>query len=250
MYQKERLDGILEEVKRYGYVTVKHLVSAFHYSNATINRDLNILEGQKLVRRTYGGVEFVSHEEIPLPFRYHKMKTEKLKLSKKAADLINDGDTVFIDAATTTENIARFLTDKKDVTVITNNVAVVTMLSEYNVTVICLGGKVVEPPCMLDGEETVENAMRYHVDKMFFATSYLSHDGWISSNYKAYYLLHRAMANNSKEVYYLVDHEKFTDVAPVKKNLFSLERVTAVIADFEFDEKLKKKFPNTKFITV
>ena len=44
MYQKERLDHILQIVKGYGYVTVKYLVANLHYSNATINRDLNLLE--------------------------------------------------------------------------------------------------------------------------------------------------------------------------------------------------------------
>ena len=54
MYQKERLDEILALVRRYGYVTVKYLVAELHYSNATINRDLNILEGQGQLHRTYG----------------------------------------------------------------------------------------------------------------------------------------------------------------------------------------------------
>ena len=52
MYQNERLESIVKIVKQYGYVTVKHLVSELHYSNATINRDLNILEKQGRVRRS------------------------------------------------------------------------------------------------------------------------------------------------------------------------------------------------------
>ena len=72
MYQKERIDEILEILKANGYVTVKFLTEALHYSTATINRDLNIMEKQKLVHRSYGGVELVKNKSIPLPFRYHK----------------------------------------------------------------------------------------------------------------------------------------------------------------------------------
>ena len=68
MYQKERLDEILELLHKYGYVTVKYLVNALHYSNATINRDLNILESQGEIHRTHGGVELAERKGNGTPF--------------------------------------------------------------------------------------------------------------------------------------------------------------------------------------
>lgn len=249
MYQKERLDNILEIVEKHGYVTVKYLVSTLHYSNATINRDLNILEGQKRVRRTYGGVEIVESVEVPLPFRYHKMRTEKLKICKKAAELVEDGDTVFIDAATTTEYMADFLTDKKNITVVTNNIAIVTRLSEYGIRVICLGGEVAEPPCMLDGSDTVENAAKYRAQKMFFATGYVTDDGLICAG-EEYYMLQKVMAQNSDKVYYLADHEKLIRAMGMRKKLLDFGKVTGVISDYAFGEDIRRKFPSTQFIKV
>ena len=249
MYQKERLDAIMEIVKEYGYVTVKFLVSTLHYSNATVNRDLNVLEGQKRVRRSYGGVEYVEAAEVRLPFRYNKMKSEKLKICKKASEFVHDGDVIFIDASTTTEYMMEFLTEKKDITVITNNVAIVTYLSNYGVNVICLGGKVVEPPCMLDGIETAENAMRFQADKMFFATGYVSEDGRIGAG-EMYYALQSAMAKNSDEIYYLADHEKLARPFGTRKILFDFSKVKGVISDYEFSEEIKKSYPDTQFIKV
>ena len=249
MYQKERLDGILHIVEKYGYVTVKYLVSELHYSNATINRDLNALEEQKLIKRTYGGVELAVKKETVLPFRYHQMKGEKMKICKAAAELVNDGDSIFIDASTTTEYMMRFLTEKKNITVITNNMAIVTYLSEHNIRVICLGGEVKEPPCMLDGAVTVENAMRYHVDKLFFATGYVSEEGKIGAG-EAYYLLQRVMSENADEVYYLADHEKLERSIQVRRVIMDLSKVKGVITDFDFPEKTKKKYPQTQFIKV
>ena len=249
MYQKERLDEILALVRRYGYVTVKYLVAELHYSNATINRDLNILEGQGQLHRTYGGVEIVESTNVPLPFRYHKMRAEKLKICKKAAELVEDGDTIFIDAATTTEYMMEFLTDRKGLTVVTNNIAIVTHLSEYNVQAICLGGRIVEPPCMLDGIETVENAKQYHVDKMFFATGRVSENGRIMAG-ETYYLLQKTMLKNSDKVYYLADHEKFRRTTGARKILCDFSDIDGVISDYEFDESIREAYPHTQFIKV
>lgn len=247
MYQRERMDKITEILKIHGYVTVKFLTEALHYSTATVNRDLNIMEKQNLVHRTYGGVELIERKSVPLPFRYHKMKTAKAKLGKVAADLVHDGDTVFIDATTTTEFISKHLTDKKDITVITNNVAVVTYLSEYGIKVICLGGNVVEPPYMLSGDVTVENAMRYNADKMFFSTGGISESGMICYS-GVYALLHKTMAKNSDKVYFVVDHEKVG--VGFKMNLFDLSHVDGIITDYQFSDEIKSKFKDTKFIEV
>lgn len=75
MYQKERVDEILKILHENNYVNVKYLCDKIGYSKATINRDLNYMEEQNLVVRSYGGVELVDNNQyIPLRFRYHKMK--------------------------------------------------------------------------------------------------------------------------------------------------------------------------------
>lgn len=249
MYQKERLDKILKIVEEYGYVTVKYLVSTLHYSNATVNRDLHVLEEQGLVKRSYGGVEKVETADMKLPFRYHKMHVEKVKLAQAAAELIQDGDTVFIDAATTTEYIADFILDKKDITVITNNLAIVMRLAEHNINVICLGGKVLESPNMLDGLDTVENASKYHADKMFFATGFVSEEGWIGAGV-GYFLLQQTMAKNSEKVYYLADHEKFNRTSGSRRKLLDFSALSGIITDKDFDENVKKKYNKVEFIKV
>lgn len=95
MYQNERLESITELVRQYGYVTVKYLASVLHYSTATINRDLNALEGRGVLKRTYGGVEITDkHTYVPRLSAIIKAVPEKLNWIKKAAELIGDGETV------------------------------------------------------------------------------------------------------------------------------------------------------------
>ena len=251
MYQQERLNRITQIIRQNGYVTVKYLTSTLHYSNATINRDLNILAGQKLVHRTYGGVEWIENKNVPLPFRYHKMRTEKLRIAKEAAKFVEDGDTIFIDASTQTELMTGFLTDRKNLTVITNNVAIVTRVSEYNINVICLGGRVVEPPYMLDGAETSENAAAYQADKAFFSTYAFNGAGEIGMSGTAYWALNKVILRNSKKTYFLADHDKLKPTEEVlQRVLCTFDKVNVVVSDYSFEETTKEIYPNTTFVEV
>ena len=245
MYQKERLDAIIEILKSNGYVTVKYLTDELHYSNATINRDLNILKAQNIIERTYGGVELVHGNVAPLPFRYHKMRAEKNRMGKLAADIIKDGETVFIDGSSTTQFIGKYLTDKKDITVISNNMALIMHLSEYGIDSICLGGRVLEPPNMLGGDEATETAKSLYADKVFFSASGVSENGDVVGGYE-YYELCRTMIKHSEKAFLLISSDKIGKKAA--KLLTSLDKISCVISDFSFPDKLKEHFSGTEFI--
>ena len=247
MAQKHRQDAIVRILKKQKFATVKSLISTLNYSSATINRDLNALEKLKIVTRSYGGVELVEKTVPPLPYRYDYMKKEKRHIGREGAKFVENGDTIFISASTTTEYLAPFLAEKKDITVITHDVKLTMMLSEDGVNVICLGGKVLEAPTMLAGTETVENAQKYHADKMFISVGNVSQDGIIGT-VEPYYLIYKTMMKNSKEIYFLADRKKISDKISVE--LCDFSKITAVISDFDFPESTKSKYFDTKFICV
>lgn len=250
MYQKERIENITEILKKNGYVTVKYLTEELHYSTATINRDLNYMQKQRLIKRSYGGVELVKKKHVPLVFRYNKMRTAKNLIAKVAAKYIKDGDTVFFDGSTTTQYISKYITEKKNLAVITPNMALASFLSEYGISVIVTGGKIVESPYILGGEDTIENAMKYNVDKFFFSTGAITDDGKIYSAGFSY-LLYKIMLENSKESFFLADHDKLTKETPSNlKVLCTPDKVTHFITDFKYSDEIKKKYPKTDFIEV
>lgn len=246
MSSKDRQNQIIEILEKQGYVTVKYLTDALHYSSATINRDLNALQSQQLVTRSYGGVELVRAPYVPVFFRTHKMHAEKRYIGRAAAAFVKDGDTIFIDGSTTAQCMEQHLIHRKNLTVVTNNIVLAANLSEYDVKVICLGGTIVEAPSMVYGAETVENAGRYKVDKMFFSTGAVSQDGLIASG--LYDLMLRAVARHAGEVFYLVDHKKLNH--PFNSVFGDLGDVDYVISDYEFLAEVKEKYPKTQFVAV
>ena len=249
MVQKERLDAIIELIKKNGFVTVKFLTEELHYSTATINRDLNTLENSKIIRRIYGGAELTEQKHAPLYFRYHKMRPVKNKIGKKASEFVEDGDVIFIDCSTTAQHMGKYITHKKNLTVITNNISLAAFLSEYDISVIILGGKIMEPPSMVYSRETVENAKKYGADKLFFSAGTITHDGKISgSEYDTHSLVIRSMIENSSKSYLLVDHEKLTE--KYTDYIGDLEEIDTVICDFDFSDTTKKKYSDTKFVKI
>lgn len=246
MYQKERLDKILELLEQNGYLTVRYLTENLHYSTATVNRDLNALVQMKKVKRTYGGVEAIREQAVPLTFRYEKEKTVKKRLCRAAAALVSDGQTVFIDGSSTTQYMGEYLLGKKNLHVITNNLSLAIFLSENGIRVTVLGGRIVEEPCMTDGADTVAQAMKYRADLAFFSVGGFDEDGTVGCSDECYFLLHRVMQTNSREMILLADHEKLDVRTPCV--LFDFSVLSAVISDHVFPESTLQKFPSVRFL--
>ncbi|MBQ9805279.1 MAG: DeoR/GlpR transcriptional regulator [Clostridia bacterium] len=246
MSSKARQDRILEILEKQGHVTVKYLTEVLHYSSATVNRDLNALQSQQLIKRSYGGVEPVRSTYIPVFFRSHKMRAEKRQIGQAAAGFVKDGDTIFLDGSTTCQCMEQYLVGRKGLTVVTNNIVLAANLSAYEIKVICLGGTIVESPSMLYGPESVENAARYRVDKMFFSTGAVSSNGMIASG--VYDLMLRAVAKNAGEVFYLVDHQKVDQ--PFHEVFCDFGEVDRVISNYVFDQKTKEQYSGTDFVVV
>lgn len=242
----ERQTKILEILEKHGYVTVKYLCKELHYSSATINRDLNKLQSQQVVKRRYGGVELTTSQYVPIFFRAHKMSKEKKLIGSVAAKYVKDGDTIFIDGSTTSQCMESHLLQHKDLTVITNNIALAANLSMHKIEVICLGGTIVEPPSMLGGPESVEVSEKYYVDKMFFSTSALSTDGIISSG--IYDMVLKTIASHADEVFYLIDNNKIGQ--KFQKSYGDLSAVDYVISNYEFNDTIKRRYSKTKFVLV
>lgn len=247
MYQTERMDEIMRILKKYGYVTVDYLVEQIRYSPASIRRDLTLLEKQGLVHRSYGGVEIKEDVATPFVFRQHSMKTAKNKMAIEGAKLVNDGDTIFIDGSSSAQYLGHFLVDKKDITVVTNNMVLASHLAENGIKVYCTGGYVNELPGILTGDVTTNTYSRFYADIMFFSSGGVA-GGNIHSGSEAYVQHHRKMLDNSKVHVCLCASDKIDKTK--RLILCSMDEIDYFITDGNISEEMTEKYSDTTFIKV
>lgn len=246
MFKYERAELIMEILKKYKYTTVDFLVKELHYSPATIRRDLTYLEMNGLVRKSYGGVSINEYAK-PVIIREHENIDLKTKIAKKASELIDERNSVFVDGTTTTYFLGEFLKNKKDITVTTSNLKLATYLGENNVKCYVTGGRVIDTN-MLCGSFAMDTMNKMNYDIAFFSVAALSYDGEISYGSEVFLNIIHTAIKRSKISVCMCGSSKLG----VKKMICSenLENVNYVISDGKFPKELTEKFPHTKFINV
>ena len=155
MLQQQRHRQILELLRAQKELTVKELCARLYLSPATVRRDLSALEQQGYLKRSYGGAvltEFFA-DQLPLAIRSATHIAQKKRICAKAASLIHDGDTLFLDASSTTYFLAPHLTNFSELTVITNNPHLCIALSELKIRNHCTGGEMLHDSIALVGRD-------------------------------------------------------------------------------------------------
>jgi DeoR family transcriptional regulator of aga operon len=142
MRQAERLAVILERLSRNGGVGVTELASELESSPATVRRDLRLLEEQRLLSRTHGGA--IAHGvlyELPLRYRSARYGEEKRHIAAAAAALVTEGMVVGLTGGTTTTEVARELSDRRRLTIVTNSLSIAAELAiRPNLKLVVIGG--------------------------------------------------------------------------------------------------------------
>ncbi len=231
MFALERQKRILEQLKVNGAVTVSKLSTELGVTEETVRRDLEKLEKQEALVRTHGGAVPIDEnkQEVSLE-RRKKINTDiKEKLAKEAVKFITPGDSIFIDASTTTFFMAQELRNFHGITVITNSLRVAEKLSGLpDIKLIVVGGMVSMNQSLVGSmaESNIQN--HYFVNKMFFSSRGISTAGILESNEQECFIK-QSMMQNATERFYLCDKSKFGRVGFVK--LAKLEDIHYVITE-------------------
>ncbi len=253
MFAVERQKRILELLKENGAVWVSKLAEDLDVTEETVRRDLEKLEQKEALLRTHGGAVPITdnNHELSLDKRKNLNTDAKIKLAKEAVKHIVSGDTIFLDASTTTFYIAKELKSLKNITVVSNSLRVVEELIGCDgIKVIAVGG-VATPNQSLVGS-IAENNIRnnYFANKVFFSSRGISHVGILDSNEQECFIKQCMMQNATKK-FFVCDKSKINKVGFVK--LAQLEDVDCVIAEREgFDQEIINvaKDSNTEILLV
>lgn len=231
MIKAERLEEIVEILKVKKHVTIDYLSKHIFVSPVTIRRDIKELEKNGLVKRSYGGISLLEHENktVPLYLREKENFAEKKQIARQAALLIKEGNTIFMDASTTTLLMANYLEKNMNVTVFTNNIRAVNILVEKEIRVYCSGGLLLNQSLACVGPHAEAMFSGVNVDMLFFSSQGLMEDGRISDFSETETNLRKLMIKQAQRKIFLCDSSKLN-----KRCLFTLcnvKEIDQVICD-------------------
>jgi DeoR family transcriptional regulator, fructose operon transcriptional repressor len=211
MTTEQRRGKIIELLEGRGSVQVEMLSSQFAVSLVTIRKDLSELEGRGLLHRTHGGATWAHRSLFNPSFRekVYLQQAEKQAIARVAVELIEEGDSLILDAGSTTQTLARAMKKRfRNLFILTNSTPIALELSETGWDILLLGGQVRHHSMALIGPATVRALETYHVDKAFMcATGVSVQHGYTTPN-DSEAQTKRAMIAASDRVIAVVDSSK------------------------------------------
>jgi DeoR family transcriptional regulator, fructose operon transcriptional repressor len=172
----DRKMRLIEYIKQNRTATISELAKEFNVHEVTIRRDLAEIEQKGILKRTHGGVimEQWTKREPPFAERTSLHLDTKMKIGKKAASLVEDGQSLMMDTGTTTLHIAKNLKNHKDLTVVTNDINIAAELRDVpRIKVILTGGELHPFSYFLNGMFTDHVLKSLHVEKAFISAAAL-----------------------------------------------------------------------------
>lgn len=227
---KDREKAILEIAIKEKRVTVKNLAQRLYASEPSIRRDLSSLETQRLLKRTHGGAVLDENalSEIKIPFLIRELEKsdEKVKIARKAAELVADNSVLFLDASTSAYNLVPFLAQKQNLLVITNGLKTLQRLAEQNIACVGTGGRVLNSGMAFVGEESYRTVAQFNADYFFFSCRGLA-NGLLSDISQQENLVRQEMLRHAKAGYLLCTSSRLGKV--FYHNLCTEKDITGVI---------------------
>ena len=185
-------------------------------SIATARRDLETLAEQGKAQRVHGGAILTrkAPPELEVHQRQSEQSAEKSRIGLAVAEMVQDGETVFISSGTTALEVAKNLANRQNLTVITNSLPVlVTLANNPQISVICLGGQLRHSEASYIGHLTELNLEEIRADKVIFGIRALHLDDGLTNDYLAETMVDRKILKIGREVIIVADHTKLDRIS-------------------------------------
>jgi len=239
LFAEERQSRVVMMLETQSKLYVPDLCRIFNVSPATIRNDLRELDSQGKLKRTHGGAISCKKAgyESDSNSKVDEYCDEKKHIAQCAAELIEDGDIIALDSGTTTYELAKCITHKKNLTIITNDVKIMLMLEqEGSCNIILIGGAVRHGLNCCVGPIAINSIMNLHVDKAFMATNAFSVEKGFSTPDINTAEVKRMLIENASEVIMLCDSSKIGYMSFAR--FASVEDVDLIITDNRVDKKV------------
>jgi len=241
MLAAERRKKIIDLVHQDKRVLVSDLSRMFEVTEETIRRDLEKLEKDGILSRTYGGAMLNRHTNEDLPFVTRNALNTDIKrgIALKALDLINDGDTLMVDPSSTAFEFLKLLGNKNNLTIITNSINILHEFSNSGMDIISTGGSLRYRSLSLVGPVAHDTIQRYNVDTAVISCKGVDMERGVTDSNEPECELKKYMLRQANKVVLLADHTKFDKTAFTK--LVELGHIDFLITDCKPSEAWLKR---------
>ena len=244
MLAKERYDYIMDTLNRDCVVKVSKLVKELSVSIETISRDLEHLEKEGLLDRVYGGAvpkKFLA-DRLSFDKREEEFKEEKLYIASIATRYINEGQSIALNDSTTNVEIAKQIKNKlKNITVITNSLAVANELaSNSRIRTILAGGILNNNEYAFYGDFTKNILNNFVVDISFVSVGGVSINRGITDYEIDSVEIQKTLIKMSKETIILADSSKIDSISLTK--VANIDDISFIITDDKVSDVILDKY--------
>lgn len=250
---KKRHHQILDMVKEQKTVSVSEIVEELHISEMTARRDLDFLEANtNMLKRFRGGARLVEDQmDKETSFlnerfqrQYARNEEAKAAMGKLAAELVNEGETIIIDAGSSALQLARHLGGKKNITAVVTAVNTAEELEDKEgIMKILTGGVFRSRSTTLISPFIEDSLTSIYADKVFIGLSGVSLTHGFTDNDILETDVKKILTRSGREIYWLADSSKMDNIAAFQ--IAKIEANHTVITDWgispEFRKELEQK---------
>lgn len=239
----ERQKHIIEIVKKEKSVKVIELSKLFDVTEETIRRDLEKIEKQGILKRTYGGAVFITNaskdtEDTPFSMRVKENISGKQKIALAVSQIFLDGEVIMLDPSTTCLEVAKNIDHNKRLTVITNSISILSELSTHEeLNVVSTGGTLRKRSLSLIGPTAKENIKNYYADKAVISCKGVDLEKGVMDTNELEAEIKKAMIGCAKEIILAVDSTKMQKISVHK--LIELSQIDYIVTDEELTAEWK-----------
>lgn len=206
-----RQNAILDQIFNNGNVSIDELAQMFDVSSMTIRRDINELLCQNYLQKD--GKTYIINKpvlnEVSFKYKLNQNKDVKRKIAKEAKKLINENiQCIFLDAGSTTYELALQLLDLDALTILTNDLNIAALLTASEHNLVMLGGTIEKDTASTYGISTLEMLSKYNVDLAFIAAAGISQGNIVGSSNEAKAAMKRNLLNKTSINVLLADESK------------------------------------------
>ena len=215
---EERREQIIELVRENGKIKVAELSAKYGISEVSVRKDLEILEAEGHLSRVHGGAVGLNklYVNMDLSERFRTNAVAKKRLADHIATLIEDNDTLMMNAGTTLTYVLRAIRDKKNISIVTNSVQNATEAALYSsFNVILLGGELDSKYQFTFGDDALRQLDNYHATKCILSVDGISASSGLTLYYSNEAALAKKMIECSSELIVAADSSK------LGKNVFA-----------------------------